>query len=140
MDPRYAAWIVEQYPTPTAAMNRCFGATRDMVAAFPELRRVRGWYGWTEHWWCVSLDGGIVDPTAAQFHGTATYREFRDGVDPEPLGKCVNCGLYSWPYVDGEGEPVGKDVPGAIATDASSGTCSAACERSYLAYLNRETG
>lgn len=124
----YNEWIEQNYPTPESARNQCAWATQRMVEAFPELIRTRGWYGWSEHWWCKTADGTIVDPTAKQFRPGGTYKEFREGVDPEPLGKCMNCGDYCWPFLNEEGEPVGKDVPGAIPQeDVSSCHCSAGC-------------
>lgn len=117
MDPRYAAfcrswadrrqWIHFYPPNPSdadAVRGSCAEATAEMVRLFPELIRVRGHYGRTEHWWCKTATGEIVDPTAAQFgvsEGTPDpigrrYVEHREGIDPEPLGKCLNCGSYVW--------------------------------------------
>jgi hypothetical protein len=94
----YAAWIFERYPDREKAAYRCAGAVVAMVEAFPELKAVRGWYGHAAHWWCVAPDGSIVDPTAAQFLQPLeeTYTPFRDGIDPEPIGKCMACGEYVW--------------------------------------------
>jgi hypothetical protein len=112
-----------------------------MVEAFPELIRMRGWWGWIEHWWCKTPDGTIVDPTRHQWplDRDAVYKEFRDGVDPEPLGKCMNCGDYCWPYLDEEGEPVGKDVLGAIKqTHVGSCHCSKSCEEVLIRELSND--
>lgn len=99
MDPRYSAWIAEHYPTQESAYGQCAVATKEMVAAFPELRRTRGHYycvfGWGEraHWWCVTEAGDVVDPTARQFPsvGTGEYAEL-DPNAPIPTGKCPECG------------------------------------------------
>jgi hypothetical protein len=104
----YAAWIETLVPTGNQAYGACSVITARMVAVFPELRRARGHYlcpfwGPREHWWCVTADGGIVDPTAHQFPsarkypGSADgkYEEFVDG-SPEPIGKCMECGAYCW--------------------------------------------
>ena len=70
-----------------------------MQKEFPELRRVRGHYydGVTRrpHWWLVGPDGDIIDPTAKQFYtnGRGIYEE-RDEDEPEPTGRCINCGDY----------------------------------------------
>ena len=78
----------------------CAKATQDLVAKFPDLRRVRGHYycqywGEREHWWCVAPDGTIVDPTASQFPslGGGKYIEWQEG-EEEPIGRCINCGGY----------------------------------------------
>lgn len=114
----YAEWIEANVPeNPT---NMCEEVTACMVKAFPELTRVRGHYcdllqGRRPHWWCVTPDGEIVDPTAAQF---APYGEY-DPIDESkgtPTGPCPNCG-------DG------------ICYDGA-GVCSSKCAVEYAAYLN----
>lgn len=50
----------------------CRETCRDMVGAFPELKRVYGHYycfvwGERTHFWCVDPEGAIVDPTSSQF-------------------------------------------------------------------------
>jgi len=98
--------------------GHCAQRTLDMVAAFPELTRVRGHVGKvspdTEHWWCVAPDGTIIDPTAAQFRIGSVYIPFRES-EEEPAGVCVNCGGYRFNGLDS--------------------VCSAECQREYLAYL-----
>lgn len=97
METRYRKWIDLYYPSQQVAYNVCAAATIEMVADFPELRRVRGHYHsqlYTEprpHWWCVDLDGEIVDPTARQFvdGGCGRYVEY---TGEEPIGRCLNCG------------------------------------------------
>jgi len=111
----YGQWIAEHVPEPR---GRCAEATTEMVAAFPELRRVRGHY-WNPyinrevpHWWCVASDGTVVDPTAAQFP-CAWMGDYTEHVGHEPTGKCPNCSGYVY---DG----------GTV--------CSDACARQYEAY------
>lgn len=99
MKAEYLAWIVANgFDNEAAAYGRCAETTDAMVVEFPELARVRGHYfdrlwGRREHWWCISPDGEIVDPTAAQFpsRGTGRYVQWIEG-SPEPTGKCHNCG------------------------------------------------
>jgi hypothetical protein len=117
----YAEWIAARYPDTASARACCAEATRKLVAAFPELRRVRGHYvcplwGPREHWWCVAPDGSVVDPTQAQFptRGGFEYEE-RDETRPEPTGRCHNCGEYCY--------------------GGRTDTCSAACHETYRAYL-----
>lgn len=103
--------------------GQCSSITKEMAAAFPELRRVRGHYychTWGErtHWWLVTKDGAVVDPTAAQFpsKGRGVYVEWNEG-DPEPIGKCANCG-------------------GLVSHDSDTGSmfCSPECYHDYTMY------
>lgn len=96
-DKRYSQWIAAHVPTYEAAYGHCVEVTEAMQAAFPELTRVRGHYyclvwGERAHWWLVTPDGAVVDPTARQFpmHG-GVYVPWDDGRE-EPTGMCPNCG------------------------------------------------
>ena len=88
---------------------KCMEYTKALCDAFPELRRVCGFYtapyyrgdnGYDvdveapgqEHWWCVTPDGVIVDPTAAQFIPGGEYIEFDDAIHTIRLGRCMACG------------------------------------------------
>lgn len=122
MEQKYRDWIDARYPTQQSAYGKCREATADMIAAFPELRLIRGHYyclaGWGErtHWWCVAADGSVVDPTARQFPsgGRGEYVAWIEG-DKEPTGQCPNCNEYVY---DG-------------------GTCcSEKCHNQYAAYCN----
>lgn len=125
----YAEWI-EQYVSfqeGRYVRGKCASATKAMVVAFPELRRVAGFahvdHQWTDqHWWCVAPDGTVVDPTAEQFgqvgQHLVDYEEL-DLNDPKtrgmiPTGRCMDCG-----------DPV---YNGATF-------CNSECERSTDAYL-----
>jgi hypothetical protein len=115
----YQNWITAHFPDAQTAYGQCVDATVTMAAAFPELRRVRGHYfcltwGMRAHWWLVTEDGRIVDPTAAQFpsQGQGLYEPWIEG-DTEPTGKCMNCGGYTY-----DGKPA----------------CSETCERELAAY------
>lgn len=119
---QYEEWISAHYPTPESAYGKCDEATSLMAKAFPELSRVRGHYycwSWGErtHWWLVTTDGSIVDPTASQFPtaGSGVYETWTEGAK-EPVGKCPNCGDYVYDY-------------GVV--------CSDVCARSYASYLMR---
>ena len=102
--PAYSAWIAE-WAKAHDVRCACERATLDMVERFPELRRVPGHVrfvvgGGAAHWWCVTADGTVVDPTANQFlefhGGIARYEEW---VGPLPSGKCPNCGEYVYPPI-----------------------------------------
>lgn len=118
----YIAWARANVPAdPTGA---CLEVTLLMAAAFPELRRVRGHYhdasGTYPHWWLVTKDGAVVDPTSGQFPslGGGEYVEHIEG-DPEPTGKCLDCGGYTY-----NGDTF----------------CSPECERATAAYMKRVVG
>lgn len=98
----YAAWIAANVHG--SGLGACNDVTERMVAAFPELTRVRGHYhcpvwGRREHWWCVTAGGVIVDPTAHQFpsRGAGHYEPHVEG-SLEPTGKCLGCGEYVWDH------------------------------------------
>lgn len=117
-DHKYEAWIAENVPED--CKNLCEEVTEVMVGVFPELTRVRGHYidllvGRRPHWWCVTLEGEIVDPTASQFAPCGDYEPL-DESKGEPTGICPNCG-------DG------------VCYDGA-GVCSDRCHHQYLAYLN----
>lgn len=112
----YADWIAANVKG--TGKGQCAYYTQQMVAAFPELRRVRGHYrplagGSLPHWWCAAPDGTIVDPTVAQFqlHGPAEYDEW---TGPVPTGRCPNCGNYAYDHQT---------------------TCSAECATEFAYYL-----
>jgi hypothetical protein len=98
MTDKYQAWIAEKL-SQGSSTAKCAAWTAEMVAEFPELKRVRGHvehsHGRIPHWWCENSEGEIVDPTVAQFEGVAifAYWPHEDGA-PEPTGKCLNCGEY----------------------------------------------
>ena len=77
----YEQWIKDNVPKDCA--NQCAFYTEKMQAAFPELIRVCGHYDRRAHWWCKTLSGEIVDPTARQFASGGEYVEFSG---PEPTG------------------------------------------------------
>ena len=96
---KYQEWIKNQN---SDVFGACKARTEEMVAAFPELKRVRGHYYdivWGErmHWWCVDPDGNIIDPTARQFptKGKGAYVPWKEGAE-EPTGICPNCGEYCY--------------------------------------------
>ena len=111
-----------------------------MVEAHPELRRVRGYYkhpdvGSIGHWWCKTVDGEIIDPTAAQFPQGGTYQEWQDGVDFDPIGKCLECGELIW----NPGEsPYEKDIEQEyVELNPDRDFCCEECRISYVAEFNR---
>lgn len=119
----YNNWIKQNI---TNTYGQCAEATLAMQQAFPELTRVRGHYydclwGQREHWWLVTKDGQIVDPTKSQFpsKGFGTYTKLPDDT-PEPSGICMNCGDYCYYHKD----------PKAYS---SSHFCSQRCEALVMA-------
>ena len=94
----YEEWIAQYVDRYATVLGKCAAATTEMCAAFPELKRVAGHVyplGWGRraHWWCVTPDGAIVDPTAAQFPGgdAFEYEPWEPG-SPVRVGRCMNCG------------------------------------------------
>ena len=77
--------------------GKCREMSEELCRQDPSLRLVRGHYFcpiWNQedpHWWCVKLDGTIVDPTAAQFPslGRGLYTPFDGLVTCEECGKHV---------------------------------------------------
>lgn len=74
-----------------------------MQQAFPELSLRRGlaMTAWDErqHWWLLSPEGEIVDPTVKQYPGGVVYQytDVTDWSEEEiadaiPTGRCLNCG------------------------------------------------
>lgn len=101
-DDVYVTWMREHATGDLT--GQCEMLTQRMIEAFPELTRMRGHVhlighhatghpqGYP-HWWCVTDDGDILDPTAQQFPFPLTYVPW-DEAQPEPTGKCPNCGGY----------------------------------------------
>jgi hypothetical protein len=120
MPDKYGAWIMEHVDGD--GYGQCAEVTLSMQAAFPELQRVRGHYmclvwGERAHWWLVTPDGQIVDPTAAQFPSkwSGAYLPWVEGSE-EPTGRCPNCG--------------GPCYGGGVC-------CSEQCHREFAAYCCR---
>lgn len=96
----YKVWIATNVDNPR---NKCRDYSHAMAAAFPELKLVRGHYidlynGTPDpHWWLETSEGEKVDPTLAQFldGGRGQYIPW-DESNPEPTGKCMNCGGYCY--------------------------------------------
>ena len=122
---KYQKWIFENYPTPESARRKCKEATIEMSVVFPELIRVRGLasveepYGLpptrTPHWWLVTEENKIIDPTGHQYPTRILNYEEADESKGAPTGRCPNCGglCYEEHYL-----------------------CSNNCEKEYTAYLN----
>jgi hypothetical protein len=121
----YATWIeayVARQPH-RFVRGHCYEATEEMVVAFPELKRVAGFvystFGREQHFWCVTPDGTVVDPTKSQFQLVFNYEEL-DLSNPEvvagiPTGVCAQCGEDTY---------------------RGDTCCSRGCELRYLAYVN----
>lgn len=80
----------------------CTSETLKMQNMFPELIRVRGHYkcplaGLRQHWWLVTGDNEIIDPTKKQFVAGGDYIPWKEE-SPEPTGKCMQCGMLVYNY------------------------------------------
>ena len=101
---KYDKWIAKHYPTPESTHMKCHEAVTAMATAFLDLRVVKGhvYVGldYRPHWWCVTAFGEIVDPTAHQWEkGIMRYDAW---VGEEPIGKCLECGEYSFKSKGGD--------------------------------------
>lgn len=127
-DETYEDWIAGYVKSQTGNVRyRCQSASEAMAKAFPELRLARGWVTLEssdrlEHWWCVTPNGAVIDPTEFQFDdyrgAPESYEEYDEGKHGSlPTGKCPECGEFIYD---------GRDLHPE-------------CEQSYLAYLNGVT-
>lgn len=94
----YKAWI-EQHgsKSPEEAWGRCKEYTDEMAKVFQDLEVRAGYYhcyiwGRRTHWWLITKNGIVVDPTAIQFpsKGTGEYESLNER--QRPIGRCINCG------------------------------------------------
>ena len=90
------AWINKYAETHQYLAGLCASASKELAAAFPTLRIVRGHVsgvliGRRGHWWCEDPDGTIYDPTRRQFPGPMDYEEWQPGTEVR-VGRCMNCG------------------------------------------------
>lgn len=67
-----------------AIRGNCSGSTLEMIRVFPELKRICGMVRSKEtgdpvsqHFWCETKDGEIIDPTVLQFEEEIVYDDFR---------------------------------------------------------------
>ena len=92
----YEAWIKGN--AKGDGYGKCHEVCVAMKTAFPELRLAKGFFhcawGARQHWWLITPDGHVVDPTRAQFPGLGGYEELRDDEleDRVPSGVCMDCG------------------------------------------------
>lgn len=104
---KYIQWIIDNVPQkPSDVYGKCKLWCDKMIEVFPELILTRGHFhctewGKREHWWLVTTNGNIIDPTIQQFpsyiFATSDCYEVWDESKPEPVGKCLNCGSYVFP-------------------------------------------
>lgn len=119
MKPKYSEWI-DVYLLINDPRGHCAEATEMMKKSFPELLRVRGHVVTAfspqprPHWWLIDpTTHEIVDPTESQFLCILQYLP-HDESQPEPTGKCPNCGSYCYNH---------------------SSVCSDKCGEEYKAYI-----
>lgn len=105
---KYRDWIEARLKIEDP-LSKCGVWVEQMKFEFPELKRVRGYVMLNSglerpHWWLVTRDGDIVDPTVSQFSGYFYGSQCRvveynplDESNP-PVGKCMQCGETSYLY------------------------------------------
>lgn len=132
----YDAWIAEYRSKHGDGYGKCEDAVDDMVAAFPELRKVAGHvycpapWGKRGHFWCETEEGQVVDPTAAQFPGIFRYEEWQPGSEVY-AGHCMDCGVEIWlPLLNLAEEPENPHAP----------FCSSTCLTSFCADMGWKVG
>ncbi|MFA4870908.1 MAG: hypothetical protein WC623_22105 [Pedobacter sp.] len=115
----YIEWI-RKFLENNNPKRKCKEAVNAMNLQFPELMKVRGHVKTIlsennePHWWLVDTDRNIIDPTSSQFLVIIEYIP-HDETQPEPTGKCPNCGNYCYNY---------------------SSVCSDKCGEEYKRYFN----
>lgn len=126
---KYVEWI-EDYERRQNGhlLGRCAEACKEMHAAFPELKIVKGHvetgvWGRRGHWWLTTPEGEIIDPTAKQFPVIFEYEPFQPG-SLVRVGKCCNCGDEIWEPIQSLDQDHGQ-----------KSICSKECHDSYVAYL-----
>lgn len=120
MKQEYIHWITNYLKTNDPKL-KCKEATEAMNQQFPELIKVRGHVvpalhsQQRPHWWLIDpKTQEVIDPTESQFLIILKYIP-HDETQPEPTGKCPNCGGYCYNY---------------------SSVCSDKCGEEYKRYLN----
>ena len=101
---KYEKWIKDYLLSKDGNIcGKCYEATSEMIKTFPELKRIRGHVRHilsnkvSPHWWCINAEGIVFDPTSIQFVAIIKYIP-HDETQPEPTGKCSNCGEYCFNY------------------------------------------
>lgn len=122
----YEEWIAAYVEKKEGKLlGRCKEAVEEMVLAFPELKKVPGhvYCGWGRrgHWWCVTSDGKIVDPTVQQFDIVFEYEPWVPGTEVR-VGKCMECGEEIWKAIQSLEEEPGRET-----------FCSKDCEIAFCA-------
>lgn len=119
MNEAYREWI-QGYLHRNDPLGRCAEATKALVEAFPQLRRVAGEitvqgpfntiHREIQHWWCVDEAGKVVDPTARQYFRVLEYYPYPEDhpAFTRPRRVCANCGQAHY----GDDETVCSDECG----------------------------
>lgn len=105
MDTKYTDYIDSLEGSGELLAGRCKPVRDQMIERFPELRATQGrvtdgvnrrW-----HYWAVTDEDEMIDPTASQFENVLWYEEadvdelwVEHGLDPDlgAVSKCQNCG------------------------------------------------
>jgi len=101
---KYEKWI-RNYISKNRVLGNCKSACYEIQDEFPELEVVAGWaitqsHGKQEHFWCVDVEGEIVDPTHDQWgEEILEYIVWNPG-DEVAVGKCQDCGVTIYKKVD----------------------------------------
>jgi hypothetical protein len=125
---KYRNWIFLRFlHEPEIARDMATEAVKEMKKSFRYLRIVSGVVSSKynidnyrdhekqyPHSWLVDKDGTIIDPSVAQFHlinpggDCLKYKELVPKYEEQTLGRCINCGAYSFDYFCECGDMVRK--------------------------------
>jgi hypothetical protein len=97
MKQEWLNWI-DSYPGQKILRSR--EVCNEMREEFSGLHLVQGYidvgYGRPlHHWWLVSKEGEIVDPTTSQYPPILRYEEW-DETSPPSSGRCLNCKSFTF--------------------------------------------
>jgi hypothetical protein len=127
----YSAWIKAYVLRQNdALLGKCRPACEEMLLTFPELKIVRGhvydaYWGKRGHFWLVTEDAKIIDPTRGQFPARSIQYEAWNPDVPVRVGKCQECGTEIFKCVETLNEkPKVESV------------CSAECEQKLRNYYD----
>jgi len=85
---QYRAWIADYEASRAPVVGQCQKVCNAMRTAFPELELRGGWVrtplGYDTHYWLLTRDGEIIDPTASQFPQLRP-EDYEDAGSTEPM-------------------------------------------------------
>lgn len=127
----YGKWIVAYVERQDGVLlGKCGAACNEMLKIYPELKIVRGYiydayWGKRGHFWLVTEDDTIIDPTRDQFPAPSIEYEAWNPSVSVRVGKCMECGVEIFKCVES------LDERPKVET-----VCSEECQKKLLDYYN----